>query len=227
LIRGSFEYAGQKCSACSRAYVPKSLWPKLKSILLSEMAKVKMGNPEDPSVLVNSVIHEASADKVARALNDAKQAGDCEILCGGKVDKSVGWFVEPTIAVVPNPMHKLMVDELFAPFLAIYVYEDSKFEETLAICDNSKYSLTGSFFAQDRAVIEYAENKLMYASGNFYINDKCTGAVVGQQPFGGSRGSGTNDKAGSLVNLLRWTSIRSIKETLVPTKTLLYPYMTE
>jgi 1-pyrroline-5-carboxylate dehydrogenase len=228
LIRGSFEYAGQKCSACSRAYIPKSIWPELKQILLTEMKSVKMGSPEDPTVLVNSVIHENSCDQVARYLKEAANSSECEIIAGGEVDKSKGWFVQPTIIVTTNPRNKLMSDELFAPVLTLFVYDDAKFEETLDILDTtSKYALTGAFWANDRHAIEFAEKKLMYSCGNFYINDKPTGAVVGQQPFGGGRSSGTNDKAGSLINLLRWTSVRSIKETLVPTYTWTYPYMNE
>jgi len=228
LIRGSFEYAGQKCSACSRAYIPKSIWPELKQILITEMKQVKMGNPEDPSVLVNSVIHESSFDKVTSYLKEAASSSECEIIVGGGSDKSKGWFIQPTIIVTTNPRNKLMSEELFAPVLTLYVYDDAKFEETLDILDTtSDYALTGAFWANDRHAIEFAEKKLMYSCGNFYINDKPTGAVVGQQPFGGGRGSGTNDKAGSVVNLLRWTSIRSIKETLVPPYTWTYPYMNE
>jgi 1-pyrroline-5-carboxylate dehydrogenase len=228
LIRGAFEYAGQKCSAASRAYIPASIWPKLKSILLDSLKKVETGNPENPSTLVNAVIHERSADKTAQYLRAAKDSPECEIIAGGTVDKSRGWFVSPTIVVTKNPHHVLMKDELFSPVLTIHVYEDAKFEQTLAIAESSvEYGLTGSFFATDRAVIEYADRKLVDSSGNFYINDKPTGAVVGQQPFGGARLSGTNDKAGSHLNLLRWTSVRSVKETFVPPTEVNYPYMNE
>jgi len=228
IVRGAFEYAGQKCSACSRAYIPASLWPQFKETLVETMKKVKTGSPENPSVLVNAVITEKSLDKTAKYLQRAKDSNECEILVGGTVDKSVGWFVQPTVVVVNNPDHELMKDELFAPVVAIYVYPDEKFEETLDIASKtSGYGLTGAFWAKDRAVLEYADRKLADVAGNFYINDKCTGAVVGQQPFGGARHSGTNDKAGSALNLLRWTSVRSVKETFVPPTEVTYPYMHE
>jgi len=228
LVRGAFEYAGQKCSACSRAYIPKSIWPEVKKKLVDTMARVKTGNPEDPSVLVNAVIHETSADKTANYIKIAQEDPSCEVICGGKVDKSVGWFVSPTIVVTTNPNHKLIQEEIFAPVLTVYIYEDNKFEETLELADKAvTYGLTGALFAKDREVIAFADRKLSESAGNFYINDKCTGAVVGQQPFGGARGSGTNDKAGSHLNLLRWVSARSIKETFVPPTEVTYPYMNE
>jgi len=193
--------------------------------MLEQLAEVKVGNPEDPTVLVNAVIHEQSADKAASYIKIAKDT-NCEIVFGGTVDKSVGWFVSPTVIVTKDPASRLLQEEIFAPILTIYVYQDSKFEETLKLCDSSsKYALTGSIFAQDRNAIIKAENLLLHSAGNFYINDKPTGAVVGQQPFGGSRASGTNDKAGSPLNLLRWTSARTIKETFVPPVHFSYPYM--
>jgi len=227
LVRGAFEYAGQKCSACSRAYIPRSIWPKTKELLVETIKKIKMGNPEEPDVFVNAVIHETSANKCSHYIKLARESSECEIVCGGKVDKSVGWFVEPTVIATSNPTHVLMKEEIFAPILTIHVYDDANLEQALDLCDTtSAYALTGSIFAQDRSVIQYAERKLANTAGNFYINDKPTGAVVGQQPFGGGRASGTNDKAGSVLNLLRWTSVRTIKETLNPPTEVSYPYMT-
>lgn len=228
IIRGAFEFAGQKCSAASRAYIPESIWPELKDVLLEKMQEVKLGSPELPETLVNAVIHQNSFNKCKSYIEHAKQSKDCEILCGGGYDDSIGYFVDPTIVVTSNPYNKLMVEEIFGPIMTIYVYKDSEFEDTMKICDSSTpYSLTGAFFADDRSAILDAEKYLSNASGNYYINDKPTGAVVGQQPFGGGRASGTNDKAGSPLNLWRWVSSRTIKENYGPPQEVLYPYMRE
>lgn len=228
LIRGAFEFAGQKCSAASRAYIPKSKWPALKELMLEQLKEVKMGNPEQPDVLVNAVIHRGAFDRIKSYIDHAKQAKDAEIVYGGGCDDSKGYFIEPTLILTSNPHYHSLVNEIFGPVLTIYVYEDTKYVETLQLCDTAtQYSLTGSVFAQDREALAIADHYLENASGNFYINDKPTGAVVGQQPFGGARGSGTNDKAGSHLNLLRWVSARTIKETFVPPHDVLYPYMRE
>jgi len=224
LLRGAFEYQGQKCSAASRAYIPASLWGEVSSRLGSELATVKMGPPEDFSNFINAVIDEDSFDKLAGYIEGARKDADAEVLFGGKCDKSVGYFIEPTVILAKKPDYTTMVEELFGPVLTIYVYEDAKLDETLDILDKTSiYALTGAIFSQDRYNIEKMTKKLENAAGNFYINDKCTGAVVGQQPFGGGRGSGTNDKAGSVFNFLRWTSIRTIKETFVSAKAYTYP----
>jgi 1-pyrroline-5-carboxylate dehydrogenase len=226
LVRGAFEYAGQKCSAASRGYIPKSIWPQVKEYMLSMMGEVKMGNPEEADVFVNAVIHRRSFDNTKKYIEFARASNECEIISGGKCDDSVGYFIEPTIVVTTNPLNKLMQEEIFAPVLTLHVYDDDKFTETLKICDQtSPYALTGAFFARDREVIRVASEALENAAGNFYINDKPTGAVVGQQPFGGARASGTNDKAGSKLNLLRWISCRAIKETFAPPTHFAYPYM--
>lgn len=228
LVRGAFEFAGQKCSAASRAYIPKSIWPKVLESIKQKMKEVKMGNPEDSSVLVNAVIHEASFNKCQSYIEHAKNAGSgtAKIEFGGVCDKSKGFFVEPTLISTTDPHYKSLVEEIFGPILTVYVYEDAEFESTLKLCDEATpYSLTGSIFAQDRNAILTADHYLENAAGNYYINDKPTGAVVGQQPFGGARGSGTNDKAGSHLNLLRWVNARTIKETFVPPTDVLYPYM--
>jgi len=228
IIRGAFEFAGQKCSAASRAYVPKSVWGELKNILLEKMKDVKTGSPELPETLVNAVIHKESFDRCKSYIDLAKSSKDCEILIGGKCDDSIGYFVEPTIVLTTNPHHRLMVEEIFGPIITIYVYEDDKFEETLKLCDSStQYGLTGAFFSNDRKAIVFADQYLENAAGNYYINDKPTGAVVGQQPFGGARASGTNDKAGSPLNLWRWVSCRTVKENYGPPTEVLYPYMLE
>ncbi len=228
IIRGAFEYQGQKCSAASRAYIPKSMWTTLKDELISEMKTVKMGPPEDFSNFVNAVIDEASFDKLASYIDGAKKDADAEIVFGGGYDKSVGYFIEPTIIQAKTPQYITMEEELFGPVITIYVYDDDKFDETLDILDNtSMYALTGAIFADDRYAIEKATKRLVNTAGNFYINDKPTGAVVGQQPFGGARGSGTNDKAGSSMNLLRWISARTIKETFVPPTDYRYPFLAE
>jgi len=228
IIRGAFEYQGQKCSAASRAYIPKSMWKTLKDDLIAEMKTVKMGPPEDFSNFVNAVIDEASFDKLASYIDGAKKDADAEIVLGGNYDKSVGYFIEPTVIEAKDPHYKTMEEELFGPVITIYVYDDEKFDETLDILDNTSiYALTGAIFAQDRYAIEKATKRLVNTAGNFYINDKPTGAVVGQQPFGGARGSGTNDKAGSAMNLMRWVSARTIKETFVPPTDYRYPFLAE
>ncbi|HNX54070.1 MAG TPA: L-glutamate gamma-semialdehyde dehydrogenase [Prolixibacteraceae bacterium] len=224
LLRGAFEYQGQKCSAASRAYVPRSIWNDVCTRLGNELATVKMGPPEDFTNFVNAVIDEASFDKLAGFIEQARKDADAEVLFGGKCDKSVGYFIEPTVILAKTPDYATMVEELFGPVLTIYVYEDADLDKTLEILDKTSiYALTGAIFSQDRYAIERIAKKLSNAAGNFYINDKPTGAVVGQQPFGGARGSGTNDKAGSVFNFLRWTSIRTIKETFVSAKSYTYP----
>lgn len=226
MIRGSFEYAGQKCSASSRAYIPKSMWPVLKSELEKDLATVKMGDPLKPETLVNAVIDQAAFVSIAQYISYTEESPDAEIIWGGKVDDSIGYFIEPTIIVAKKPDYKTMEEEIFGPVLTVYIYEDTKYEETLEICDQtSPYALTGSIFSKDRYAIDIASKKLRHSAGNFYINDKPTGAVVNQQPFGGARASGTNDKAGSYLNLIRWSSPRSIKENFVPPTHYSYPYM--
>lgn len=228
IVRGSFEYQGQKCSAASRAYVPKSLWGKVKSEIGDMIREIKMGDVRDFTNLVNAVIDEASFDNIMKYIDYAKNSPDAEIVFGGKGDKSVGYYVEPTVILTTDPKFKTMTEEIFGPVITIFVYDDNKYEETLALCDSaSPYALTGSIFSRDRYAIQTAMDKLQYAAGNFYINDKPTGAVVSQQPFGGSRASGTNDKAGSYLNLVRWTSARAIKETLVPPTEFGYPFLGE
>lgn len=226
ITRGAFEYQGQKCSAASRAYVPASLWPAVKEKLASDIAEIKMGSPEDPSNFVNAVIHEASFDKITSYIDAAKSANNAEVALGGNYDKSVGYYIEPTVIVTTDPKYSTMCTELFGPVITIYVYEDAKWQDILKTIDNtSEYALTGAIFSGDRYVITEATKALENAAGNFYINDKPTGAVVGQQPFGGARGSGTNDKAGSVWNLLRWVSNRTMKETFVPPRDYKYPFL--
>ncbi|MDR6735984.1 L-glutamate gamma-semialdehyde dehydrogenase [Sphingobacterium sp. 2149] len=226
LVRGAFEYQGQKCSAASRAYIPKSLWPALKESMTNDVKSFTIGGTEDFTNFINAVIDEKSFDKLAKYIDRAKESTDAEIVVGGTYDKSKGYFIHPTIIEASKPDYETMVEELFGPVLTIYVYEDAKFEETLAIVDKTSiYALTGSIIAQDRYAINLATDKLRHAAGNFYVNDKCTGAVVGQQPFGGARGSGTNDKAGSMINLLRWVSPRTIKETFNPDTDYKYPFL--
>lgn len=228
LIRGSFEYQGQKCSAASRAYIPDTLWPEIKKIMTGQLQSIKMGGIEDFSNFVNAVIDETSFDKLAIYIDNAKKDKDAEIIFGGKYDKSEGYFIEPTVILAKDPKYVTMVEELFGPVLTIYIYSADKFEETLDLLDKtSPYALTGSIFAKSRAIIEFASEKLSNAAGNFYINDKPTGAVVGHQPFGGSRASGTNDKAGSALNLYRWISPRTIKETFLPPEDYRYPFLDE
>ncbi len=226
LVRGAFEYQGQKCSAASRAYIPSNLWEEVKTKLVNEIKTMKMGDVNDFSNFINAVISEKSFDEIANYINEAKNSIDAEIIVGGKCDKSIGYFIEPTVVVSKNPKYTTMCEEIFGPVLSIYVYEESDFEATLDLLnDTSKYALTGAIICQDRYAIDLATQKLRHAAGNFYINDKPTGAVVGQQPFGGARASGTNDKAGSVYNLLRWVSIRTIKETFVPATTYQYPFL--
>jgi 1-pyrroline-5-carboxylate dehydrogenase len=226
LTRGAFEYQGQKCSAVSRAYLPNNLWDEILCEIKCDMNTMKMGPVEDFSNFVNAVIDEASFNKLSGFIDRAKQDKDVEIIHGGNYDKSKGYFIEPTIIVTKDPHYVTMEEELFGPILTIYIYDHNKFEETVELVDKtSMYALTGSIFSKDRYVIEYAMKKLEHAAGNFYINDKPTGAVVNQQPFGGARGSGTNDKAGSKLNLLRWVSPRTIKECFVPATSYKYPFM--
>lgn len=215
LMEGAFEYQGQKCSAASRAYIPNEIWPALKDSLLDKVKNIKVGDVEDISTFMGAVIDKKSFDSICNYIDYAKDAPDAKILFGGSYDDSVGYFVQPTIILTSNPKFRTMEEEIFGPVLTIYLYDGEDFEEILELCNQtSKYGLTGSIFATDRFAIQLAEEKLTYAAGNFYINDRPTGAVVGQQPFGGSRASGTNDKAGSKLNLLRWMSPISIKETL-------------
>jgi 1-pyrroline-5-carboxylate dehydrogenase len=226
LVRGAFEYQGQKCSAASRAYIPASLWPKVKELMQRDLAAIKMGPVEDFGNFVNAVITEASFDKLAKYIDAAKADNNVEVVAGGGYNKSKGWFIEPTVLRVDDPYYVTMCTELFGPVLTVYVYEDEKFDEILDVVDKtSVYALTGSIISQDRYAIDKATYHLRNAAGNFYINDKPTGAVVGQQPFGGARGSGTNDKAGSMINLLRWVSPRTIKETFDPPKDYRYPFL--
>ncbi len=226
LTRGAFEYQGQKCSAASRAYIPASMWPKVKEFMGADLATIKMGTPEDPSNFVSSVISESSFDKLAKYIDQAQADSDAEVVFGGKYDKSVGYFIEPTVILTTNPQYETIKTELFGPVLTIYVYEDAKWSETLKLVDEtSAYALTGAIFSKCRYAAIEATDALVNAAGNFYINDKPTGAVVGQQPFGGARASGTNDKAGSVLNLLRWVSPRTIKETFVPATDYKYPFL--
>jgi 1-pyrroline-5-carboxylate dehydrogenase len=228
IVRGAFEFQGQKCSAASRSYVPQSLWPAIKEKIITDVKSMKMGSPEDFSNFITAVIHEGSFDKLAGFIDQAKKDDDAEIIVGGNYDKSVGYFIEPTVIVTTNPHYSTMATELFGPVMTIFVYEDAKWEETLELLDaTSEYALTGAVFSTDRYAIEVATVKLQNAAGNFYINDKPTGAVVGQQPFGGARASGTNDKAGSPLNLLRWASPRTIKETFVTPVDYRYPFLGE
>ncbi|MCL7764994.1 L-glutamate gamma-semialdehyde dehydrogenase [Polaribacter sp. Z014] len=226
MTRGAFEYQGQKCSAASRSYIPASLWPEVKKHLIAQASELKMGSPEDTSNFVNAVIHEGSFDKIAGYIDAAKTDKDAEIIIGGNHDKSVGYFIEPTVIVSQSPKYATMVTELFGPVMTVYVYEDAEWEASLKLVDEStEYGLTGAIFSTDRYIVEKASKALENAAGNFYINDKPSGAVVGQQPFGGARASGTNDKAGSAQNLLRWTSVRLIKETFVTPTDYKYPFL--
>ncbi|MCK9499927.1 MAG: L-glutamate gamma-semialdehyde dehydrogenase [Bacteroidales bacterium] len=226
IVCGSFEFQGQKCSAASRVYIPKSLWSETKEILTKTLATIKMGDVNDPNNFVNAVIDEASFDNIMRYIQLAKESKECEIIAGGNGDKSHGYFVEPTVILTTNPNFITMEEEIFGPVVTIYVYEDDKYEETLELCNTtSPYGLTGSIFSRDIYARQIAVNALRYAAGNFYINDKPTGAMVGLQPFGGSRASGTNDKAGGSLNLIRWANARTIKETLVSPTNHKYGYM--
>ncbi|WP_146898164.1 L-glutamate gamma-semialdehyde dehydrogenase [Adhaeribacter aerolatus] len=226
ISRGAFEYQGQKCSAASRAYIPANLWDDVKQFITEDLQSFKMGSTEDFGNFINAVIDEKSFDKLAKYIDAAKNDPDVEIIAGGTYDKSEGYFIQPTVLKVKDPRYVTMCEELFGPVFTVYVYQPNQFEEILEIVDTtSPYGLTGSIFSQDRYAIDLATQKLLHAAGNFYINDKPTGAVVGQQPFGGSRASGTNDKAGSVFNLIRWTSTRTIKETFVPPVDYRYPFL--
>jgi 1-pyrroline-5-carboxylate dehydrogenase len=226
MVRGAFEYQGQKCSAASRAYIPKSMWKPLKELLLEMIGTIKVGPPEDFSNFVNAVIDRAAFDKIAGYIEFARQAPDAEIIAGGSYDDRVGYFIQPTVIVAAKPDFRTMTEEIFGPVLTVFIYDDDRYEETLRVCDQtSPYALTGSIFARERQAVLTAKQLLVNAAGNFYINDKPTGAVIGQQPFGGGRASGTNDKAGTLLNLLRWVSPRTIKETFVPATDYRYPFM--
>lgn len=226
ILRGAFEYQGQKCSAASRVYIAASAWPEVREKLIADLKTLKMGPTEDLRNFINAVIDEKSFDKLSTYIDNASKDPGLEIIAGGKYDKSKGYFIEPTVILTKDPNYVTMCEELFGPVLTVYVYNDEEFEKTLDLVDQTSiYALTGAFLAQDRYAIATASHKLRNAAGNFYINDKCTGAVVGQQPFGGARGSGTNDKAGSMINLLRWVSPRAIKETFDPPKDYRYPFL--
>ncbi len=226
MARGAFEFQGQKCSAASRAYIPSNLWPEVKRIFVEQVNSFKIGSPEDPSNFVNAVIDSKAFDKISGYIDYCKAQPDAEVITGGNYDKSKGYFIEPTTVVTTNPKFRTMCEEIFGPVLTVYVYDENKFEETLTLLDEtSEYALTGSIMSNDRYAINVATKMLRNAAGNFYINDKPTGAVVGQQPFGGARGSGTNDKAGSSMNMLRWVSARTIKETFVPPVDYRYPFL--
>jgi 1-pyrroline-5-carboxylate dehydrogenase len=228
LLRGAFEYQGQKCSAASRAYIPSNIADQVKAKLVDGVKSFKMGSVEDFSNFINAVIDEKSFDKIKGYIDNVKQTDQASILVGGNCDKSIGYFVEPTVIEAKDPKYVTMCEEIFGPVLTIYVYDADQFEQALELVnDTSPYALTGAVIAQDRSAVELATRKLVNAAGNFYINDKPTGAVVGQQPFGGARGSGTNDKAGSILNLYRWLSARTIKETFVPPVDYRYPFMQE
>ncbi|HRH35110.1 MAG TPA: L-glutamate gamma-semialdehyde dehydrogenase [Catalimonadaceae bacterium] len=228
LIRGDFEYQGQKCSAASRAYIPKGMWPKLSELLKKHLSEITVGSVEDFTNLVNAVIDRKSFDKLKAAIEAARNSPVAEVWAGGKCDDSVGYFIDPTIILCQDPMYTTMQEELFGPVLSIYLYEDAEFERALELVDStSPYALTGAIFAQNRYAIDLATQALRHSAGNFYVNDKPTGAVVGQQPFGGARASGTNDKAGSVLNLYRWVSPRAIKETWNAPKAVGYPFMEE
>ena len=228
ITRGAFEFQGQKCSAASRAYIPQSMWAAAKEQLIKDVKSMKMGSPEDFGNFVTAVITETSFDKLAKYIDQAKKDSDAEIIIGGTYDKSKGYFIDPTVIVTTNPKYATMETELFGPVITIYIYEDAKWAETLKLVDEtSEYALTGAIFSQDRYATVEATKALENAAGNFYINDKPTGAVVGMQPFGGARGSGTNDKAGSMQNLLRWVSVRTIKETFITPEDYRYPFLGE
>jgi 1-pyrroline-5-carboxylate dehydrogenase len=228
LSRGAFEYQGQKCSAASRAYIPESIWPEVKKELLDDLADFKMGNPEDFTNFINAVIDERAFDSISGYISQVRKDPGAEVIAGGKYDKSKGYFIEPTVIQATDPKYRTMCEEIFGPVLTIHVYKDNDFEETLKLLDGtSPYALTGSIFANDRQAVAMAYEALRHSAGNFYINDKPTGAVVGQQPFGGARASGTNDKAGSILNLFRWISPRTIKENLLPPTDYRYPFLEE
>jgi len=226
IVRGSFEYQGQKCSAASRAYIPKSLWKEVKEKVIAEVSTIKIGDVADFKNFMGAVIDKKSFENIRGYIDGVKKSQDAKIIVGGKCSDEEGYFVEPTVIETNNPAYRTMCEEIFGPVITVYVYEDEKFEETLKVCDEtSPYALTGCIWAQDRTAIDRASQVLNQSAGNFYINNKPTGAVVGQQPFGGARGSGTNDKAGSLLNLLRWVSVRTVSETFAPPKNYRYPFM--
>jgi len=228
LLRGAFEFQGQKCSAASRAYLPKSLWKGVKEHLVNDLKTVKMGSPEDFTHFFNAVIDEKAFDKISNYIALAKKSDDVKVISGGNYDKSKGFFIEPTVLETSDPKYITMCEEIFGPVLTVYVYDDKKFEQILdTVNTTSPYALTGAVFSRDKAALALADKKLRHAAGNYYINDKPTGAVVGQQPFGGGRASGTNDKAGSILNLYRWISARTIKENFVPPTDYRYPFMKE
>jgi 1-pyrroline-5-carboxylate dehydrogenase len=226
IFRGAFEYQGQKCSAASRAYIPKSLWPQIKEIIIGFAKEAKMGSPEDLGNFINAVIDKSAYESIKVFIDYAQKSNEAEIIFGGKCDDSKGYFIEPTLVLTTNPHFKLMEEEIFGPVMTVYVYEDSDFAKMLEVCNTtSEYALTGAVFARDRQAVLLANEILRHAAGNFYINDKPTGAVVGMQPFGGARASGTNDKAGSLFNMIRWISPRTIKENFAPPKDYKYPFL--
>ncbi len=228
IVRGAYEYQGQKCSAASRGYIPKSIWPEIKEKLIENIKTIKMGDVSDFTNFMNAVIDKNAFDTISQYIDYIKEANDAEILFGGNYDDSTGYFIEPTLVETTNPQFKTMEEEIFGPVFTLYVYDDDKYEETLNLCnDTSPYALTGAVFARDREAVQLANKILVNAAGNFYINDKPTGAVVGQQPFGGARASGTNDKAGSYLNLIRWVSPRTIKENFIPPKDYRYPFLAE
>ena len=228
IVRGGFEYQGQKCSAASRAYIPASLWPQVKEGLETEIAKITMGRPEDFRNFFGAVIDQAAFDSISAYIDYTNKNDGAEVIIGGGYDDSVGYFIEPTVILADNPNYRTMEEEIFGPVMTIYVYDDEKYEETLELCDQTSiYALTGAIFATERTAVSLALSKLENSAGNFYINDKPTGAVVGQQPFGGARASGTNDKAGSYLNLVRWVSPRTIKETFDAPEDFPYPFMDE
>lgn len=226
LVRGAFEFQGQKCSAASRAYIPSNIWEDVKKYMIEDLKSIKMGSPEDPSNFINAVIDGIAFKKITGYIDQAKKDSNVELIAGGNYDDSKGWFVEPTVLLAKDPKYTTMCEEIFGPVLTIFVYDDNKFEETLELVDStSPYALTGAIFSKDRYAVDVATKKLRNAAGNFYINDKPTGAVVGQQPFGGARGSGTNDKAGAMMNLMRWVSARTIKETFNTPTDYRYPFL--
>ncbi|HVK00725.1 MAG TPA: aldehyde dehydrogenase family protein, partial [Gemmatimonadales bacterium] len=228
MVRGAYEYQGQKCSAASRAYIPDTLWPEVRDRVVGMIGDIRMGDVADFRNFMGAVIDRRAFDRIRGYLDQTKKDPGVEILAGGGTDDSVGWFVEPTLLQVEDPAYRTMCEEIFGPVLTVHVYPAGKWSETLALVDRTgPYALTGAIFSQDRAAVVEADRALRYSAGNYYVNDKPTGAVVGQQPFGGGRASGTNDKAGSVLNLLRWVSPRAIKETFAPPKDYRYPFMAE